>query len=356
MSEKVFAILLVIVMIFIAVIAYADYEVKTIYFMPTDSHDGSDELNLDRIMKSIRNTFRNAMEKHGFHNKIYELETDKDNNVIVHKVKASHKKSHYAGNDTYFIVESELKEKGFDGRNSIYVTIMADMDLLKSGNAVGLAGALPLGGFFDDKSYWAYCMIAEKLTGNLESYIAHELAHCFGLSHIYNDSEYIMGGGDKLLFQEARWLSKNHYFNKIREYSKAPDISKVYPIKIDHNDKFNIMADISDIDGIFQVYGAVNSYVVGWDIFIGNTRKTVLEFNDIEFRYLANYKSIIFRAMDNDGNWKWHGPIEYDLPEKAPNKNENLGNIEDVTEPPMSIDFNNKLTISWALLKTVNRK
>ena len=318
--------------------SFADYQVKTIYFIPTDSRDRLLELDLTCMMKSIRDTYKDAMEKHGFHGKIYELETDNHGKVVVHKVRGDHNKQHYSGNDTYFTVESELKRKGYNNRNSIYVTIMADMALLKGGTAVGLAGAVPQGGFLNDQTYWAYCMIAELLVGDIESYIAHELAHCFGLSHLHNDAEYIMGGGDKLLFKEAQWLSKNHYFNTVRKHSTAPDISKVHPIKFSDEDSLVVTANISDNDGLFLVYGTVNSYTIGWDIFVGDIKESVLELKDINSDWLTTHNHIMFRMMDIDGNWKWHGPVKYDLPEKPPSK-----------ENPLSVVEN--LATIWAELK-----
>lgn len=355
-------ILSILILLMAAMASNADYQVKTIYFIPKDSKDGLSELDLDTIMKSIRDTYKQAMENHGFNDAIYQLETDNDDKIVIHKVIGNQNKSHYNGNNTYYVVESELKQKGYDGRNSIYVTIMADMSLLMNGNAVGLAGAVPQGGFFNDRTYWAYCMIAEKLIGNLESYIAHELAHCFALSHIYDDAEYIMGGGDKLLFEEARWLSRNHYFNKFRNHSKAPDISKIYPLTFSPDDDLEIKADISDNDGLFQVYGEVNSYTIGWDLFVGDVKKSVLEFDDVEYDHLSNHKSIIFRMMDSDGNWKWHGPIEYDIPERKPNKNETLNQINDSDDTDNSDEdddiewnvrlSNRHLSTSWARIKS----
>ena len=52
------------------------YTVRTVYFMPTDSIDRSDWLDLDNIMKSNQNVYRNEMDRYGFPDKTFRLELD----------------------------------------------------------------------------------------------------------------------------------------------------------------------------------------------------------------------------------------------------------------------------------------
>lgn len=81
------------------------YTVRVIYFQPTDSQDRSEWLDLDDIMKSIQITYQDEMNCHGFGNKTFELETNKDGKVIVHKVRGNQNKAAYFSNPASIVIK-----------------------------------------------------------------------------------------------------------------------------------------------------------------------------------------------------------------------------------------------------------
>ena len=62
------------------------YQVKVVYFQPLDSEDRSDLLDFDDLMKSIQETYRSEIERHGFGSKTFKLELDWASKVVVHHV------------------------------------------------------------------------------------------------------------------------------------------------------------------------------------------------------------------------------------------------------------------------------
>ena len=157
------------------------YTVRTVYFMPTDSIDKSDWLDLDKIMKNNQEVYESEMDRHGFHGKTFRLETDNQGQVIIHKFNGKHNKAHYSG-DTLSLVVKELQDKFLD-RNNIYAVVMAGMPALQSGQAGGVANANP-GGWWNKGEDHGYIVSGETTKANTEQVILHELGHVFGLWHI----------------------------------------------------------------------------------------------------------------------------------------------------------------------------
>ena len=71
---------------------------RTVYFMPSNSINRSDWLDLDNIMKNNQEVYRNEMDRHRFPDKTFRLETDNQGQVIVHKFNGKHNKRNYSGN------------------------------------------------------------------------------------------------------------------------------------------------------------------------------------------------------------------------------------------------------------------
>lgn len=305
----------------LANISAANFEVKVIYFQPTNSQDRAEWLDLDAIMKSIQDTYQSEMERHGFRGKIFRLETTHNGQVIVHKVKGTHNKAHYSG-DTLPIVKEELERKGYNDRQSVYVVVMAGMDVLWNNFAAGIASTRPVGGWRGNSEYYAYCLSVETRGRDyIEGVIRHELGHAFGLQHItlYDGNDWIMGSGDRLAFHEARWLSRNHYFNNAWNHNVAPDLEEFHGVEVLDNGKIKFSATVLDESSIFQAYGFVNTAIIGWNFFdpaffeFGVRAK--IDFIDIDREHLNDNK-IYFQFMDADGNWTYHNPKTYTLPER----------------------------------------
>ena len=292
MKDRIIIFVLVITICLFSLTAYSAFDVKVIYFQPTDSQDRSEWLDLASIMRSIQDTYKSEMERHGFRDKIFRLETGQDGStVVVHKVKGRHNKAHYAG-ETLTIVVAELRNKGYDDPQSIYCVVMAGMNALWHNFAGGVAYARPIGGWDGSAEYYGYCASVETTRGQVEDVIRHELGHTFGLQHItlYDPGDYIMGSGDKLSFHEARWLSRHHYFNRVWIHNLAPKIIEFHDAEVFDNDKIRFRATSTDHDGLFQVYGFVNTNIIGWNFYGDGARRAAIDFKDISRAYLQGEK------------------------------------------------------------------
>ncbi|MDE0315919.1 MAG: hypothetical protein OXM61_13520 [Candidatus Poribacteria bacterium] len=369
------------------------YTVQTIYFIPTDSQDRSELLDLDDMMKSIRMTYQDEMIRHGFGNKTFELETNKDGKVVVHKVRGNHNKVSYFSN-TSTVVIKELEQKGFNDIHTVYAVVMAGMEIFEGGGA-GLAVALPWGGWFGNgnSQYSGYAISIERDKERVEGIMRHELGHTFGLSHtLYHRGHYynsimnnargnnVIGRADQLTELEARWLSKVRHFNNNQPFRNnfAPKLTTFHGA-VREGDNITLKATIRDPnnDGIFQVYGLVDWWVIGWDIFDGNSGVEETSLSNIPDELLKSGK-IAYYFMDIHGNWMYDFPDKsFTLPEKVKKKttkinfeakNEDLGIAQNPTQecPGCKIDPDNpddtsrsikpqrKLALTWGSLKQRN--
>ncbi len=304
------------------------YNVKIVYFISTDSEDRSARLDLDNIMKSIQATYQDEMDRHGFQNQTFRLETDNSGNVVIHKVKGDNNKLFYNTGSTIFLVQDELERKGFNDRQSIYAVVMAGMNVLNGGSAAGLAVAYPHGAWFNNHEYYGYCLSIEGTKQEIEGLLRHEIGHVFGLSHLVDTSGFIMAGGDKLVFHEARWLSRHQYFNNTWTHNFGPEIVSFHGAENENDGKIQIMADVRDADGLFQSYGFVHTptpagfAVVGFNFYDGAVNAKA-DFSGIDRHLLTRSNEIWIQLMDTHGNWRYHRPKIFTLP-KPSNNNKGL--------------------------------
>ncbi len=290
------------------------YTVRTVYFMPTDSIDRSDWLDLNDIMKSNQNVYRNEMDRYGFPDKTFRLELDNEGKVIVHKIIGKGNKAFYR-DDTLGLVTKELEAR-FNDKKNIYAIVIAGVPALQSGFAGGVASARP-GGWWNKGEDHGFALSGETTRANTEQVLLHEIGHTFGLHHIvlYDAAEFILGSGKKLSLHEARWLSKSYYFNDEWNFGFAPSIVNFHDAEgLDNNDvRFRV--DVSDPNGLHQAYAWLNTNIVGWDYLNGGNTDTAVF--DIERRHVSNNNELWIQLMDNDGNWLWYRK-HYRLPDKLP--------------------------------------
>ena len=325
------ACLLLSILIPVASESVEPYTVRTVYFIPTDSIDRSDWLDLDNIMKNNQEVYSSEMDRHGFPGKTFKLETDNQGQVIVHKFNGKHDKAHYSG-DTISLVKQEL-EVNFNDKKNIYVIVMAGMPALQFGKAGGVAAARP-GGWWNKGEDHAYVVSGETTKANTEQVILHELGHAFGLHHIvlYDPQEFILGSGKKLSLHEASWLSKSYYFNNVWIFGFAPSIVKFHGAEAFGEDDIRFRVDVSDPNGLHQAYAFLNTNIVGWNFLDGNNDTAII---DVERRFVENNTTIWIQLMDNHGNWLWYRE-NYVLPEQPISAND--GKLKYLTIRDMRAD------------------
>ena len=300
------------------------YQVKVVYFQPLDSEDRSDLLDFDDLMKSIQETYRSEIERHGFGSKTFKLELDWASKVVVHHVKGRHNKARYATESVLDLLIPELQSKGYQDKKTIYAVVLAGVEVM--GGATGYAVPRPFAGFHGNghPEYSGYAMSVELRKSRVENILRHELGHTFGLSHLlfeqgvrYTPGAYIMnnrGNGDDLVEAEARWLSKLRHFNMEARFRNnfAPRLTTFRGAKRLENNNIEFSAAVRDPDndGVASVYAEVDSWVIGWQFFDGDSHIEDVVFTDIPEDVLRD-KSIGYYFMDVHGNWM------YDFPNKS---------------------------------------
>jgi len=199
------------------------------------------------------------------------------------------------------------------------------------GGATGVAVPRPFAGFHGNghPEYSGYAISVELQRSRVENILQHELGHTFGLSHLlfeqgvrYTPGAYIMnnkGNGDDLVEAEARWLSKLRHFNVGAGFRNnfAPRLTTFRGAKRLENNNIEFSASVRDPDndGVASVYAEVDSWVIGWQFFDGDSHIEDVVFTDIPEDVLRG-KSIGYYFMDVHGNWMYDSNKSFTLPPK----------------------------------------
>ena len=103
--------------------------VRTVYFQPTDAPGPTQEI-IDLLVET-QDFYRAEMERHGYGDKTFRLETDGAGNPGIHIIKAKHPAIHYIS-DTYNQLIAELpvafRRQSVVGQNNIHLIIVAGLD------------------------------------------------------------------------------------------------------------------------------------------------------------------------------------------------------------------------------------
>ena len=337
--------------------AQQKFTVSAIYFQPTNAP--APNPNLGHLMLDVQELYRSEMMRNDYGAKAFRLETDRDNNVIIHIVKGQHLVNHYRAT-TNKSIQPELPQK-FLNNNIITVIVVGGLNLV-NGRVWGVG--FPIMG----ASSGGRVTLASE-SGHLNMrIIAHEMGHAFGLYHNQMGEPSILGGGKEGISNvneldpfEARWLDKHHYFNPVRAINSVPEIIRTHPFK---DVDFNVIRFRFDIQSRNLLYMALafrgsDVVTVGWDILEGN--HDTAEFL-ISRGKLANRQLMYFQVMDVEGNMNLIHVNVSNLPETQLEKRKKAILKDDApsTDKPEKVDAEqSKLSISgvgkiillWARIK-----
>ena len=245
------------------------------YFQPTDAPAPSPKIA--QLMKDVQDFYRTEMEKHGYDAKTFRLETDENDQVVVHTVNGQHNLQIYLTN--LALINQELPlglQDPFSAENHIRVIFLA------GATRIG-AGAMNLTSCRSDICGNTVFIPASNNELRLP-YTAHEIGHAFGLNHNSNGANFLM----KTVFiqvgniieslndydlgdYETRWLDKHPYFNDNRDNIKIlPDITKVHSLgSLQIDGRFLILLNV-EMKGVYELHQVQVSrihdgIVVGWD-------------------------------------------------------------------------------------------
>ncbi|MDE0467790.1 MAG: leucine-rich repeat domain-containing protein [Candidatus Poribacteria bacterium] len=231
--------------------------VKAVHFVPRELPPNyrpieNIEATMDKLIKDTQRFYAEHMENHGFGPKTFEIETDANGQAVLHRVKGKFASSHYDGEgDEHSRVKDEIAEwadvSSGDVSQDDYYLVFIDHSV----------DFTPTGGGRIATVY-TYNTSADIADATLA---AHELGHCFGLSH---DSVRPDGNWKTSLhvsdpmttsFSAAEWLDVHPAFNPNQTAVNAgyPEVKMLPPSLAAPPNAIRLRFEVTDPDGLHQV-------------------------------------------------------------------------------------------------------
>ena len=288
--------------------------VRMIYFLPNDRPFRQAVVDLMKVrIREVHIFYAEQMQAHGYGNRTFRIETDAQDEPLVHRVDGRHAERHYLGGYGNDVLE-EI-EQTFDLERNIYLIVLDN-----STNSIGKAAAV--GGRGGKSSGFAL------VSGNVHfAIVAHELGHAFGLHHDWRDGAYIMSygpGRDRLSACAAEFLSVHPYFNpKIPiEEGPPPTIELISPRTYPAGSgSVSIQLKVADSQGLHQVILVASAEPSGITVKacrgLSGERDAVVEFEydgDIPSAYGSSSVSSVsdliahpfhIQVVDSEGDVAW---------------------------------------------------
>ena len=216
--------------------------VRLIYFLPNDRPYRADVVqNMKTQILEIQTFYAEQMAVHGHGNKTFQIETDAQSELIVHRVDGQHPNSHYS-------VTTLFRELVFDETKNVYFILFDGWSYAARGGRVGRNGGVAVVG--EDSGFGVS---------------AHELGHAFGLKHDFRDNAYLMSYGgnqrNSLSACAAEFLAVHPYFNPDipLEAGPPPTIELISPTEYPaDSESVPIRLRVSDSEGLHQVLLLIN--------------------------------------------------------------------------------------------------
>lgn len=207
--------------------AYSAFDVKVLYFKPTDAGD-IDVNRHDALLKDIQRYYQSEMTRHGYENYTFPLELDDSGKLVIHTVEGKHASQHYIRGtwiyDSY--IHAIKPELPFEFNNDLNISSRDDVLLIIFGGEVrdnnwgrGMGFTWLLG------RWGGVAAVKERSKNHYLALIAHELGHAFALDANHNNVRQSLNG------RELAWgLTTKEWGDKMRMFKFEADLLKSRPI------------------------------------------------------------------------------------------------------------------------------
>ena len=278
--------------------------VRVIYFIPNDvqPQPNIDE-QIDTQVKRVKTLFADLMEAHGFKRKSFIFE-ETAGKVVVHHRQGTRNDKYYQKNPNSVWYEFPIASDPLKDYYLVYLDIDAespDNTLCGLGyNATAYKGGLfPASGTCSEGEYG-------------DNFIAHELAHGFGLAHddrSDSDAQRIyLYSIDRMItaYCAAAWFDNHPAFNEgtiQRNYNT--NVRMLEPRLASPPNTIRLQFEITDPDGI-QIVKLITPHRSGDYKLrdckeVNSATETTVEFVTNQLPYYTN--NIILRMLDRSGNY-----------------------------------------------------
>ena len=249
--------------------------VRVVYFLPNDRPHRPDRVTaLRQLIKDAQQFYADEMNRHGFGQKTFTVETDADGEPLVHQVNGKFKEDHYYQTSSLWKVWAELPEhfKRDDFQHVYFIAIDFSDEGLDGGTAGGLASLvfLPSGGggrfnlrgreiITQGEEVFGGLALIPSFGPNFDPLFltAHEIGHAFGLVHDFRkgpNSDYVMAGAEqnRLSNCAAEWLSVSRFFNTKSIVRNEPGEVQLLSLRTYSQDVISFRFEVTDPDGLHQ--------------------------------------------------------------------------------------------------------